>query len=241
MHGDRAGGDLALQCLIGAKQQLLPRLAARIERPLDLHAAEGSRLEQAAVIAREGHALGHALIDDVHAHLRQAVGVCLAGAEVTAFHGVVEEAEDAVAVVPVVLGCVDSALGCDGVSAAGSVVEREALHVITLLAERGSSGGAGEARADNQDRVLAPVGWVDQLHLEATAVPLLFDRAVGDSGVECDLHGSLLQRNHPARPAPGTEIKPTNTARATPRDRLRSVEVVLALFQPSVWNRLQTP
>ena len=45
MHGDRPGGDLALQRLVGAEQQLLPRLAARVERPLDLHPAEGARLE----------------------------------------------------------------------------------------------------------------------------------------------------------------------------------------------------
>ena len=115
----RTGGDLLLQRLVGADQQLLARLAAGVERPLDLGAAERASLEQAAVIADERHPLGDALIDDVDADLGQPVGVGLAGAEVAALDGVVEEAEDAVAVVAVVLGGVDPALGGDGVARRG--------------------------------------------------------------------------------------------------------------------------
>ena len=40
-----------------------------------VHPAEGAVVEQAAVLAGEGHALGHALVDDVGADLRQAVDV----------------------------------------------------------------------------------------------------------------------------------------------------------------------
>src|SRR5260370_35453413 len=111
--------------------------AAGVEGPLDLDAAEGAGLEQATVVASEGHPLRDALVDDIHADLREPVGVGLASAEVAALHGVVEEAEDTVAVVPVVLGRVHPALGRDGMSAARGVVEREALHVVALLAERG--------------------------------------------------------------------------------------------------------
>src|SRR5882724_11205757 len=69
MHGDRPGGDLALQRLVGAEQQLLSRLTASVECPLHLDAAEGACLEQAAVVTRERNALGGALIDDVDADL----------------------------------------------------------------------------------------------------------------------------------------------------------------------------
>src|SRR6185369_6102405 len=117
MHDDRLGGDLALECLVCAEQQLLSRLTASVERPLDLDAAERACLEQAAVVTRERNALGGTLIDDVDADLGQPVGVGLAGPEVTALHGVVEKTKDAVAVVPIVLGGVDPALGGDRVGA----------------------------------------------------------------------------------------------------------------------------
>src|SRR5438094_10458838 len=211
------------------------RTCARPER------RQGPRLEQAAVVAGERHALGDTLVDDVDADLRQAIGVGLAGAEVAALDGVLEQAVDAVAVVAVVLGGIDAALGGDRVGAARRVVVREALHVIALLAERGGGAGAGEARGDEQDGVVAPVRGGHQVHLEAAAGPFLFDQSCGNSRVEYDRHRSLLQRTHPASTATGTEMNPTNTASATARDRVLSVEVVLALFQPSVWSRLQIP
>jgi hypothetical protein len=46
-----------------------------------------------------------------------------------------------------------------------------------------AADAAGEAGADDDDRELALVGGVDQLHLEAVAVPLLFDRSVGDAAL----------------------------------------------------------
>ena len=110
---DLAEADLALERLVGAEQELLAGLAARVERARDLRAAERAVGEQAAVLARERHALGDALVDDVHAELGQPVDVGLAGAEVAALDRVVEEAVDAVAVVLVVLGGVDAALGGD--------------------------------------------------------------------------------------------------------------------------------
>src|SRR5262249_56132856 len=127
MKGAGAGGDLAFQRLVGAEQELLSGLPARVERPLDLNATERARFEQTAVIARERDALGDALVDDVHADLRQAIGVRLAGAKVAAFDGVLEQAVDAIAVVSVVLGGIDGALGGGRVGAARGVVIREAL------------------------------------------------------------------------------------------------------------------
>ena len=107
------GADLALERLVGAEQQLLAGLAARVEGARDLRAAERAVVEQAAVLAGERHALRHALVDDVDADLRQAVDVGFARAEVAALHRVVEQAVDAVAVVLVVLGGVDAALRGD--------------------------------------------------------------------------------------------------------------------------------
>ena len=172
------------------------------------------------------------------ADLRQPVGVGLAGAEVAALDGVVKEAENAVAVVAVVLGGVDPALGGDRVSPARAVVKREAAHLVALLAERGGRGRPGQARADDQDGVLPPVGGAHQLHVEAAPVPLLFNRSRRDLAVE---HLTLLQRIQPASTATGTEIKPANTTIATPRDIIRRTDELRALFKPSVWSMLQTP
>ena len=116
---DGAGADLTAQRLVGAEQQLLAGLAAAVERARHLGAAEGAVVEQAAVLARERHALGDALVDDVDADLGEAVDVGLARAEVAALDGVVEKAINAIAVVLIVLGGVDAALGGDGVARRG--------------------------------------------------------------------------------------------------------------------------
>ena len=87
--------DLPLQRLVGAEQQLLAGLAAGVEGARHLGAAEGAVVEQAAVLAGERHALRDALVDDVDRHLGQPVDVGLAGAEVAALDGVVEEPVDA--------------------------------------------------------------------------------------------------------------------------------------------------
>jgi hypothetical protein len=69
LHG--AGRDLPLERLVGADEELLARLAPRVERTGDLDATEGAVVEEAAVLTGEGHALGHALVDDVRADLGQ--------------------------------------------------------------------------------------------------------------------------------------------------------------------------
>ena len=158
--------------------------------------------ERAAVFAREGHALGDALVDDVDADLGEAVDVGFAGAEVAALDGVVEEAVDAVAVILIILGGVDAALRGDGMGAARRILEAEALDVVAELAERGGGGAAGEAGADDDDRILPPVGWIDQLHLEARAVPRGLDVAGRSSRIE--LHYWIT----PRRTETGTAMKP---------------------------------
>ena len=82
------GLHLAGKGAIGAEQKLLARLASGVKRARDLGAAEGAGREIAGIVAGKGHALGHALVDDVGAELRQPVHVRLAGAEVAALDGV---------------------------------------------------------------------------------------------------------------------------------------------------------
>ena len=180
----RARVHLPHQRLVGAEQELLAGLAARVERPRHLGATERPVVEEPAVLARERHALRDALVDDVDRHLREPVDVRLTRAVVAALDRVVEQAVDAVAVVLVVLGRVDPALRGDRVRAPRRVVERDDLDVVAGLAERRRGRRTGETRADDDDVEAAAVGRVDELDLELVVVPLLFERAFGDVRVK---------------------------------------------------------
>ena len=114
------GLDLAHQGAVGPQQQLLAGLAPGVKGPGDLGAAEGAVGQLPAVFPGKGHPLGHRLVDDLAGELGQPVDVGLAGPEVAALEGVVEEAEDRVAVVLVIFGGVDPPLGGDGVGRAGA-------------------------------------------------------------------------------------------------------------------------
>ena len=110
------------------------------------------------------------------AQLRQAVDVGLARTVVAALDGVVEQALDAVAVVLIVLRGVDAALRRDAVRAARAVLDAEAEDVVAELAERRRRGRAGQAGTDDDDGVLAPVGRIDQLRVEAVPAPFFGER-----------------------------------------------------------------
>ncbi len=170
--------------LVRTDEELLARLSARVERARHLRAAERPVVEQTAVLARERHALRHALIDDVDADLREPVDVGLARAIVAALHRVVEEAVDAVAVVPVVLRGVDAALRGDRVRTARAVVDAEGEDVVAELTERGGGRCAGQARTHADDRQLATVGRVHQLRVELVPIPFPFDGTARDLAVE---------------------------------------------------------
>ena len=183
VHLDGAGRDLARQRLVGTEEQLLARLASCVEGAGDLDAAEGPGVEQAAVLPGERDALGDALVDDLDGRLGEPVDVGLPGPEVAALDGVVEQPVDGVAVVAVVLRGVDAALRGDGVGAARGVLVAELDDVVALFGEGGARGSAREAGADDDHGVLAAVGGVDQLGLEAAPVPAFGDGPVRGLGV----------------------------------------------------------
>ena len=183
LHG--AERDLPRQRLVRPEQELLAGLPAAVEGALELRAAEAARVEQAAVLAGERHALGDALVDDVDRHFREPVDVRLAAAEVAALDGVVEEAVDAVAVVAVVLGGVDAALRRDAVRPPRRVLEAEAQHLVARVRRATGRGArAGQPGADDDDRVLRLVRRVDELLVPLVPRPLLGQRPGGHLRVE---------------------------------------------------------
>jgi len=109
-------------------------------------------------------------------------GACCesAGAEIAALNRIVEEAEDAVAVVAVVLGGVDPALRRDTMRPPRRILEAKTFDLVAELAERCRRGRAGEPAADHEDGVFPLVRRIHQLHLEPVPVPFLFNRAGGD-------------------------------------------------------------
>ena len=247
-QGHGAGVDLAGQGRVGAEQQLRAGLAPGVEGPGHLGAAERAVVEEAAVLAGEGDALGRGLVDDVDRHLGQTVHVGLAGAVVAALDGVVEETVHRVAVVAVVLRTVDAALGRDGVRPPGGVVVRNHLDVVPELAERGGGRGTGEAGPHHDDLELPSVVRVDQLQVELVLGPLVGQRAVGDLGVEGECHGCVSfayvvsrQWTTPARTMIGNEQLTTATRTATPAANPRRTPLKRGLFSPRLWKTDQAP
>src|SRR4030095_5252815 len=87
------------------------------------------------------------------------------------------------------------------------VLVAEALDVVAELGHRGRSSGSGQPRSDHEDGVLALVGGVDQLHLEAVRVPLPLDRTGGDVRFQIQA-ASSGHRTIPASTASGNEMLP---------------------------------
>jgi hypothetical protein len=114
----------------------LAGLTARVERSAHLGATKAPVGQLTAVFARERHAEGGAVIDDVDRALRQPMDVRFAGAKVAAFDGVVEQPKDAVAVILVVLGGVDATLRGDAVRTPWRILEAEAIDVVAELGHR---------------------------------------------------------------------------------------------------------
>ncbi len=178
-----AGLYLTVQARVGAEQKLLACLAFGVERTRYLSAAERTVGKQTAIFACEGNALCHALVDDVIAHLSQTVYVGLTGAIVAALHRVVEQTINAVAVVLIVLGCVNTALSGYGVCAARTVLDAEVEHVEAHLCQGGGCRCAGQTRTYYYDVEFALVGRVHQLLVRFEVGPFLSDRTLRNLGV----------------------------------------------------------
>ena len=205
-HFHGAGCDLAGECLVGAEQQLLSGLSARIKRSRNLRAAEGTVCEQAAVFARERHALLDALIDDQITDFGQPIDICFARAEIASFDRVVKQPENTVAVVLIILRGIDPALGRDRVSAARTVLVTEALRIVTELAERRRRRTAGEAAAHHDDLELPPIIRRNETRMIFVIGPLLRERTGRGFRVERPDHNCCAGFTRCRSTATGIEV-----------------------------------
>ena len=142
--------------------------------------------QHAAVLSRKRNTLGDALIDDAVAHLGQAIDVGFPGTEITALDGVVKQAPDAVAVIGVIFGGIDAALGCNTVGPAGAVLDTEGFDVVAQLGQGGRGRAPGQAGSHDDDRIFAFVGRVHQFGFKAVFVPFILERAAW--GFSIQLH-----------------------------------------------------
>ena len=205
-HFHRPGGDLAAERLVGAEEKLLAGLAARVKGARNLRAAEGTIREEPAVFARERHTLLDALVDDEVTDFREPIDVGFARAEIAALDRVVEQAENAVAIVLIIFRGVDAALGGDAVGAARAVLVTEALHVVTELAERRRRRPAGQAAADDDDLEFPPVIRRDEPGVVFVVRPFLGERAVRNPGVEIPDHNCWAGFTRCRSTATGIEV-----------------------------------
>ena len=132
---DGTCSNLAVQGGICAEKQLLAGLAPCIEGTAHLDATEGAVGKVAAVLTGKRNSLCNALVDDGRADLGKTVDVCLAGAVISTFDGIIEKAVDGVVVILVILCGVDTTLGGDGVRAAGGVADAEYLDIVPEFTE----------------------------------------------------------------------------------------------------------
>ena len=106
-------------------------LTSTIKRARNLSATEGTVRKGSTIFTCKRYTLCHALIDDVVRHLSETMYVGFASAIVTTFQRIVEQTPDAVAVVLVILGGIDSPLSSNTVGSPRAVLKAERLDVVT--------------------------------------------------------------------------------------------------------------
>ena len=129
----------------------LPGLAARVKGAGHLGAAKTSIGEHTAVLPRERDALRDALVDDVYRQFREPVHIVLTRSKIAPLDRVVEQPINRVAVVLIILSCVDATLGGDGMRPAWRILKAKAFHSVAQLCQGRRRGCASQARSDYDD------------------------------------------------------------------------------------------
>ena len=158
-----AAGYLTAQCTISTQQQLLTGLTAGIECSAHLCTAKRTVVKQSTVVAGKGNSLRHTLVNNVATHFGQTVHIGLTGTVVTSFNGVTEQTLHTVAVILVILGCIDTTLCSDGVRTARRVLNAENIHFEAHCSQRSSGRGTGQSGSNNNDIYFPLVGGIHQL------------------------------------------------------------------------------
>ncbi len=180
VHLHFAFADLAAQCAVCAKKQLLSGLTFCVEGTGNLCATERTVVQQTSVLACERNTLRHALVDDVIADFRQTIYVRLACAVVATLDGVIIETIDGVTIVLVVLRRVDTTLRSNRVRTTGAVLNTEVQHIESHLCEGRSSRRSGKTGTYHDDVQTAFVSRVHQFLVVLVIGPFQLQRSLRD-------------------------------------------------------------
>src|SRR5579862_2767241 len=194
-HFNRAEANLARQRLVSTQQQLLTSLPARVERSRNLRATKRPIVQQAAIFPRKRHALRHALVDDIHAHLRKPIHICLARAEIATLDSIVEKPVNRIAVIRIILSRIDATLRCNAVRSARAILETKAFDLVTQFRKRCCRGRTRQPAAHNYHVELPFVRRIDELQIKFVLVPLLRYRPGRHFGIERHITSPPF-RNH---------------------------------------------
>ncbi len=152
------GEELNLTCLnhaaqrrVSTEEELLTCLTLSIESTRYLSTTERTVSQHTTVLTSERNALSYALVDDVVAHLSQTVNVSLTSTVVTTLYCIVEQTVNRIAVILIILSCIDTTLCCDRVSTTWRVLDAEVQDIEAHLAERSSSRSTCQTCTYNDD------------------------------------------------------------------------------------------
>ena len=156
---DGSGRYFLVEGCVSSEQQLLAGLSAGVESTGYLDTSEGAVCKVSAVFTGERNALGYALVYDGRAYLSETVYVSLAAAVVTSLDSIVEETVNRVIVVLVVLCCIYTSLGRNGVGAPGRVGDAENLDIVSQLAKRCGCGCSSKTGTYDYNLKFSLVVW----------------------------------------------------------------------------------
>ena len=183
MHPHPARMYLPAQGLVCSQGELLPRLPPAIKGARHLRAAKAAVVQLSAIFTGKWHTLSHALVNDVATHLGQPMHIRLAGPEIASLDSVVKQPPHAVAIVLIILGCINPTLRSNRVRPSWRVLVTKTVHIVAQLGQAGRSRSTGKAGTHNQNAELPLVGRVHQLHVCLEARPLLSKWPRGDMGI----------------------------------------------------------
>ena len=147
-----------------------------------------------------------ALVDNVRANFGEPINVRFARTKIAALDRVVEQAINAVAIVLIILGGVDSALSGDGVRAARRILITKTFHAIAELAQRRRRRTTGEAAADNNDFKFASIVWTNEAGMIFVTRPFAIEWARRSPRLEIADHNCCAGLMNPSTTAIGIEV-----------------------------------
>ncbi len=172
MYRNGSCRHLSAECSVCSDQKLLAGLAPGIKSPADEGTPERTVVKISAVIPGKGNAQRNTMVNNAVAYLGQPVHIGFPGTVIAPFEGIEEKAVYRIVVVPVILGCIDSSLGRDGMCPPGRIAHAKHIHAIPLFSECRRCRSPGQSRSHHNNVHPGPVGRRDRS--ESILVPLPF-------------------------------------------------------------------